>query len=140
MLTVAAALLVAGAPAPAAPPCAALCQCRADHLACDAVPFHRFPHTGECSGVGVVYRGAATCRHLRRRTALTPGRVAGAGVRHVAVSAARLGALGEAALDARPLRTLVLVASHLHHIDHAAFTYDINTYYYVAILASYTID
>ncbi|KAJ0176900.1 hypothetical protein K1T71_006909 [Dendrolimus kikuchii] len=40
-----------------------------------------------------------------------------AGVRHVAVDGARLGALGEAALDARALRTLVLVGSHLHHIE-----------------------
>lgn len=39
----------------------------------------------------------------------------------MAVSAARLGALGEAALDARPLRTLVLVASHLHYIEPTSF-------------------
>ncbi|CAH2106861.1 unnamed protein product [Euphydryas editha] len=89
------ALLPRPAAAPAAPaaprPCAAnpLCVCRADHFACDYVPFHRFPDTE-------------------------------AGARHVAVSAARLGALAEAALDARALRTLVLVASRLHHIETAA--------------------
>lgn len=42
------------------------------------------------------------------------------GVWHVSVSAARLGALGEAALDGRALRTLVLVASRLHHIEPGA--------------------
>lgn len=39
------------------------------------------------------------------------------GVAHVSVAGARLGALGEAALDGRALRTLVLVASRLHHIE-----------------------
>ncbi|XP_047529776.1 chaoptin-like [Vanessa atalanta] len=79
------------APAVSPRPCAAnpLCICRADHFACDYVPFHRFPNTE-------------------------------AGVLHVAVSAARLGALAEAALDARSLRTLVLVASRLHHIETTA--------------------
>ncbi|CAH0578967.1 unnamed protein product [Chrysodeixis includens] len=42
------------------------------------------------------------------------------GVGHVSVSAARLGALAEAALDGRELRTLVLVASRLHHIEPGA--------------------
>ncbi|CAG9584286.1 unnamed protein product [Danaus chrysippus] len=42
------------------------------------------------------------------------------GVLHVSMSAARLGVLGEAALDGRPLRTLVLVASRLHQVDSAA--------------------
>ncbi|OWR44663.1 Chaoptic protein [Danaus plexippus plexippus] len=42
------------------------------------------------------------------------------GVLHVSISAARLGVLGEAALDGRPLRTLVLVASRLHQVDGAA--------------------
>ncbi|XP_072932346.1 uncharacterized protein [Epargyreus clarus] len=96
-------LLAAALPRPAAAPpphaaraaparpCAsnALCVCRADHLACDFVPFHRFPDTES-------------------------------GVRHVAVSAARLGALGEAALDGRALRTLLLVASRLHRLEPAA--------------------
>lgn len=45
-----------------------------------------------------------------------------AGARHVSVWAARLGALGEAALDARPLRTLVLAASRLHHLPPRALT------------------
>lgn len=40
-----------------------------------------------------------------------------AGVRHVSVVGARLGALGAAALDARPLRTLVLAASRLHQLE-----------------------
>lgn len=42
---------------------------------------------------------------------------------HVSVSAARLGALAEAALDGRALRTLVLVASRLHHIEPGALAY-----------------
>ncbi|KAG6442307.1 hypothetical protein O3G_MSEX002305 [Manduca sexta] len=42
------------------------------------------------------------------------------GVWHVSVSEARLGSLGEAALDGRRLRTLVLVASRLHHIESGA--------------------
>ncbi|CAK1595661.1 unnamed protein product [Parnassius mnemosyne] len=93
----AALLLAAGpssAPAPApARPCAAngLCLCHADHLACDAVPFYRFPDT-ESS------------------------------VRHVSVSRAHLGALPDAALDGRRLRTLVLVASHLHQLEAAALS------------------
>lgn len=55
----AALLLAASAPAPRASPpaspaprpCAAnsLCLCRADHVACDAVPFYRFPDTGTIS-------------------------------------------------------------------------------------------
>ncbi|KPJ18286.1 Chaoptin [Papilio machaon] len=79
------------AAAPAARPCTVngLCLCRSDHIACDAVPFHRFPDTES-------------------------------GVRHVAVSRARLGSLPDAALDGRRLRTLVLVASRLHHIESAA--------------------
>ncbi|XP_069358898.1 chaoptin-like [Maniola hyperantus] len=44
-----------------------------------------------------------------------------AGAAHVAVAAARLAALRDAALDARPLRTLVLVDSGLHHVDAHAF-------------------
>lgn len=38
-------------------------------------------------------------------------------MRHVSVWGARLGALREAALDARRLRTLVLVAARLHHLE-----------------------
>ncbi|XP_063825150.1 chaoptin-like [Ostrinia nubilalis] len=50
-----------------------------------------------------------------------------ASVWHVSVSQARLGALGEAALDARRLRTLVLVASQLHHIEPRALASMANT-------------
>ncbi|KAM3956959.1 uncharacterized protein ACR2FA_009082 [Aphomia sociella] len=102
VLNVAAALLLsAGLPVPAAAParrCAsnALCLCRADHMACDHVPFHRFPDTEVATW-------------------------------HVSVSQARLGALGEAALDARRLRTLVLVGSQLHHLDTGAFAAMIST-------------
>ncbi|RVE41760.1 hypothetical protein evm_013589 [Chilo suppressalis] len=46
---------------------------------------------------------------------------------HVAVSQARLGALEEAALDARRLRTLVLVACRLHRLDAAALASMENT-------------
>lgn len=46
--------------------------------------------------------------------------VAGAGVRHVSVVGARLGALAAAALDARALRTLVLPASRLHRLEPGA--------------------
>lgn len=42
---------------------------------------------------------------------------------HVSVSEARLGALGEAALDARRLRTLVLVASRLHTLEPGSLAY-----------------
>ncbi|CAH0719725.1 unnamed protein product, partial [Brenthis ino] len=95
----------AAAPAPPPPPpprpCATnpLCICRADHFACDSVSFHRFPDTEYIAAT--VLEVAAV---------------------HVAVSASRLGALGEAALDARALRTLVLVASRLHSIEPSAFT------------------
>lgn len=45
------------------------------------------------------------------------------GVAHVSLAGARLGALGDAALDGRALRTLVLVASRLHHIERHALQY-----------------
>ncbi|XP_045497579.1 chaoptin-like [Colias croceus] len=44
------------------------------------------------------------------------------GAAHVSLWSARLGALSESALDARALRTLVLVAARLHHIESNVFT------------------
>ncbi|XP_037872935.1 chaoptin [Bombyx mori] len=85
-------MLLPGVRAPARPcPRNSLCYCRADHFACNYVPFHRFPETDP-------------------------------EVWHVSVSQARLGTLGEGALDGRRLRTLVLVASHLYHIEPGAFS------------------
>lgn len=45
----------AAGPAPPSPPpppaasCAPLCHCRGDHLSCNLVPFHRFPHTSKAT-------------------------------------------------------------------------------------------
>ncbi|XP_049699581.2 protein artichoke [Helicoverpa armigera] len=50
-----------------------------------------------------------------------------AGVRHVSLAGAALGALGEAALDARALRTLVLVGAQLSHLEPAALASMVST-------------
>ncbi|KAJ8727803.1 hypothetical protein PYW08_016188 [Mythimna loreyi] len=49
------------------------------------------------------------------------------GVAHVSLAGARLHALGDAALDGRRLRTLVLVASRLHHIERHALQSMVST-------------
>ncbi|CAB3223470.1 unnamed protein product [Arctia plantaginis] len=132
VLNVAAALLLATgrsvrsaqlAPRPASPvPCAAngLCYCRTDHFTCSYVPFYRFPETGtQC----------CPCHHSHVWVThtLTDRVFIEADVWHISVMAARLGSLSEAALDGRRLRTLVLVASSLHHIETGALASMVST-------------
>lgn len=126
VLLLAALLLLAGrggsersAPRVASPvPCAAngLCYCRTDHFTCSYVPFYRFPETG--TRLWVRDRSQVRVTHV-----LTQRVFVGTDVWHVSVMAARLGSLSETALDGRPLRTLVLVASSLHQIETGALAY-----------------
>ncbi|XP_059045287.1 chaoptin-like [Achroia grisella] len=89
------ACLLVGALAPERlEPCAGspLCSCRAAHMSCIAVPFHRFPEWPRIE------------------------------LQHLDISMSNLEIISESALDGLRLQTLVLVANKLHYIELHAFS------------------